>query len=228
MQVNIQCAPSYALAYCYLEAGEGMRAESGAMAVMSAGISVKVDAGPGGVAKGLIRKTLAQESFFMVRYIAQIHGAWVAVAPKYPGDIAVVDVNSDRGMLVQAGSVLAMSDGLSDDVRFAGVGNIALREGATMQHIHGTGKLLMSTYGGMQRFELAQGEQMVVDTGHLVAYSAGMKTKVGPLASLMTAKLSGEGLVAMIEGPGLVYIQTRAEEALQGWLVPDRSKRNRD
>jgi len=68
MQVIIQCSPAYAIAYCYLTAGEFMRAESGAMAFMSSGIQVRSEAGPGGVIKGLMRSKLAGESFFMTRY----------------------------------------------------------------------------------------------------------------------------------------------------------------
>jgi uncharacterized protein (AIM24 family) len=114
MRVNIQCAPSYALAYCYLEAGESVRAESGAMACMSAGITVKVDTGPGGVAKGIMRKTLGGESFFMGRYTAQVHGAWIALAPKIPGDIAEVDITPERGLMATAGAVLAARRSRSD------------------------------------------------------------------------------------------------------------------
>lgn len=106
------------------------------------------------------------------------------------------------------------------------MGNIVMREGATLQRVHGHGTALICTYGGMQRFELGDGEAMVVDTGHLVAFSGGIKTRVGPLSGLITAKLSGEGLVALIEGPGLVYLQSRAEAQLKSWVLPDK-KQNR-
>lgn len=227
MRVDIQCSPAYALAYCYLESGQTVRAEAGAMAAMSAGIVVRADAGPGGVAKGLLRKTLGGESFFMSRFTSQVHGAWVAVAPKYPGDIAALDITPERGMVAERGAMLAIEDGLNVDVKFAGLGNILMREGATMQRIHGLGKLLLCTYGGMQRFDLGAGESIVVDTGHLVAYSERMRVSVGPLSGLVTAKLSGEGLVAQIEGPGTVLVQTRAEQSLHSWLMPEKSQNGR-
>jgi len=229
MQIDIQCSPSYAIAYCFLEAGEKLRAESGSMALMSTGLDVSVDAGPGGIAKGLMRKGLAKESFFMTTYTARVHGAWVAVAPKYPGDLHVVDVaEATGGMFVESGSLLALSGGLADDVRFAGLGNIAMHEGATMQRVHGDGKLLLATYGGMQRFELADGESLIIDTGHIVAMSDQLRRsmRVGPLAGLVKAKLSGEGLVAELTGPGVLLAQTRAEAGLRSWLFPERGARN--
>jgi uncharacterized protein (TIGR00266 family) len=228
MKVDVRHSPAYAVAYCYLAADESVRAESGAMAAMSGGIAVKADAGPGGIAKGIMRKTLGHESFFMTRFTAQVHGAWVAVASKFPGDIKTVQIDADRGMVCESGSLLAMSDGLSEDIKFAGVSNILMREGATMLHVHGTGTALLATYGGIEEFALEDGQTLIFDTGHVVAYSQGMSVRVGPLSGLVTAKLSGEGLVAEITGPGRVFVQTRALVDLAHWLLPDREKAGKD
>lgn len=220
MQVDVKCSPASALAYCYLTAGESVRCEAGAMAAMSGGISVKADAGPGGLVKGMLRKGLGGESFWMGRYTADVHGAWVALAPKFPGDIAVVDL-TDGGIVAEAGSLLALSDGVSADVKFAGLRHVMLHEGATLLRLHGEGKAVVSSYGGLQRFELGPDEHIIIDTGHLVAYSDTMRLRVGPLSGLMTAAFSGEGLVGILEGPGTVWIQTRAEQALKSWLMPE-------
>lgn len=220
MHIEVKCAPAHAIAYCYLEAGESVRCESGAMAAMSGGISVKADTGPGGMVKGLLRKGLGGESFWMARYESDVHGAWVSVAPKYPGDIAVVDLDGP-GIVAEAGSLLAISDGVAADVRFAGVGNMLLREGATMLRLHGHGKAVLCTHGGLQRFDLAPHEQLIVDTGHLVAFSDTLRLQVGPLSGLMTAKFSGEGLVGLLEGPGVVYTQTRSEEEFRTWMLQE-------
>lgn len=224
MKVNIQCPASYAIAYCYLESGETLRAESGAMAVMSDGLEVKAGAGPGGVAKGILRKTLGGESFFMTNFKAIVHGAWVGLTPRYPGDITAVEITPDRGLMAETGSMLALTSGLDLDVRFAGVGRFVLREGAVMNRIRGEGTALLCTYGGIQRFDLAAGERMVIDTGHLVAMSEGMPMRTGPLTGIVTAAMSGEGLVAELEGPGLVLVQTRAEQQLRSWLLPHRAQ----
>lgn len=227
MHVDVKCSPAYAMAYCYLEADESVRVEAGGMAAMSGGMHVKADAGPGGMRKGLMRKALGGESFWMGRYQADVHGAWVAVAPKFPGDIAVVDLHGN-GIVAVAGSLLALSDGIEADVRFAGVPNMILHEGATMLRLHGTGKVVLCTYGGLQDFHLEAGEQLIIDTGHIVAYTDTMRMKVGPLSGLMTAKFSGEGLVGMLTGPGVVYMQTRAEQVLKNWLMPGAAQNSGD
>lgn len=208
------------MAYCFLEAGESVLAESGAMAAMSAGISVSAGIGPGGVTKAVLRKQLGGESFFMARYSSTVHGAWVALAPRYPGDVEHAVIQQGQALLIQSGSLLGVSGGVSIDVRWAGMRSIVMREGSMLLRVAGAGDVLMASYGGIQKFELAEGEQMVVDTSHLVGFSEDISFKVGPLGGVGVAALSGEGIVAKMTGPGLVYVQTRAETGIRGWLFP--------
>ena len=222
MKVSFHSKPSYALAVCSLSYGESLRAEAGAMACMSAGVTVKADTGPGGLRKGLMRKAFGGESLFMGRYQADVEGAWVALAPKYPGDIEEVHIQPDVGLVAESGSLLALSEGVDADVKWAGAKSIILREGATLLHLEGQGNALICTYGGIVRNDLAAGQTMIVDTGHLVAYSDTISMRVGPLSGLLTAQFSGEGLVAELRGPGSVYVQTRSETEIRSWLLPQR------
>ncbi len=109
MRVNVECSPAYAMAYCYLDTGESVIVESGGMTAMSDGLNVQA-AALGGAVKGLVRKLAGGESFFMGRYTAATHNAWVAVAPKYPGDIACLTLDGDTTLLAESGSFLASSD----------------------------------------------------------------------------------------------------------------------
>jgi uncharacterized protein (TIGR00266 family) len=227
MDVRLTCSPSYTLAYCHLAASEVVMVEAGAMAAMSAGVRTSGSVGPGGIGKAVMRKALGGEGFFMARYQAELEGAWVAVAPRYPGDIAAERITPDAGMLIEQGSLLAVSQGLSVDVKYAGVRNIVLQEGVTLLRVSGDGDLLAGTYGGLQRFVLGDGEQVIVDTGHLVGFSDTVKTKIHMLGGAATSVVSGEGLVGVITGPGVVLMQTRAEQALRSWLFPDRSQNPR-
>lgn len=227
MRVEFHGAPSYTMAVCYLNYGETVRVEPGAMATMSDSIHVGADTG-GGVVKGLLRKQFGGESLFMGRYTATVADAWVAVAPARPGDIIDVDLTADGpGLVAETGSFLAMDDRVNIDVQWAGLRNIVLREGATMLRLTGEGKALLCTYGGFIRHYLHPGQKIIVDTGHLVAYEDTCRVRVGPLSSVVTASFSGEGLVASIEGPGHVYVQTRAETELKSWLFPERAQNKR-
>lgn len=65
--------------------------------------------------------------------------------------------------------------------------------------------------------QLQQGQQHIVDNGHLVAWNCDYsieKAGGGSLDSLQT----GEGLVCRFTGPGSVYIQTRNMKAFQEYI----------
>jgi uncharacterized protein (TIGR00266 family) len=224
MDVRIACQPSYSLAYCTLDHGESMYAERGAMALMSAGVAVSAGVGSGGMARAAMRKAFGGESFFMGQYTAEVHGAWVAVAPKYPGDIDVVDLEETGGLVIERGAFLAAGQKVSVNVKYAGLRNVVMREGASFLHLTGAGLGLMCSYGGLQSYELGEGQELVVDTGHIVGFSDTVNMRVGPLSSVSTAVVTGEGLVALMTGPGRVWAQTRAESGLRDWLFPDAAQ----
>lgn len=226
MDIKIECQPAYAMAYISLDVGESVLVEQGAMAAMSAGVSVSAGMGPGGVGKAVMRRAFGGESLFMGRYTAELHGAWVAVTPRYPGDIAEVDIDAGHGYRFEAGSFLAASEEVHVDVKYAGARSVIQREGITMLGVHGQGKALVCSYGGVQRFNLPDGATMIVDTGHLVGMSDTVSMKVGPLSGVATSVITGEGLVAELTGPGCVFVQTRAETQLRSWLFPEK-KQNR-
>lgn len=226
MQATIRHSPSYAIAYCYMGVGEVLRAEAGAMVAMSGSIKVSADAGPGGVAKGLMRKALVGEGLFMTRFTSQTHGAWVALTAKFPGDIVAIDIREDQPIVAESGSLLAVEEAVDADPKWAGLQMVAMREGAVMIRLRGHGQALLAAYGGLETFDLTAGQSMVFDSGHVVAYTASMPVEVGPLSSLLTSALSREGLVARISGPGRVWVQTRSVIDLHHWLQPDKSPRH--
>ena len=224
MKVDIQCSPAYSIAYVKLAADESVRCVSGAMALMSAGIKASAGTGPGGIGGAGLRKLAGGTSFFMGKYTAKTEGAWVGLSPRYPGDVTPVPINGT--FYAESGSLLALSDGLHVSVRPANIGNVLAKEGITLLAITGEGLALLSSYGAIQSFDLGNGQDLTVDTGHMVGYESHVKVDFGMLGGLVTAAASGEGLVSRFHGPGKVYIQTRAEVDIRNWLFPDR-KQNR-
>lgn len=222
MEVSLACSPAYSMAYVHLEAEESVFAEKGAMVALSAGVEVSAHM-DGGVVRSAVRRAMAGESFFFSRYRSQVHRGWVALAPRFPGDISPVELGMMGPLLIQSGSLLGYAESIDVVTRVGSFQQVVMREGATVMRAEGVGTLLLCAYGGIQRFDVLPGQQMVVDTGHLVAWSASLGMKVGPLSGVVTSALTGEGLVCAFTGPGAVFVQTRAEQQLESWLFPDRA-----
>ncbi|MCW2957996.1 MAG: hypothetical protein JWP18_799 [Solirubrobacterales bacterium] len=218
MNVDIRHSPSFALARLTLAAGEKARVESGAMSAHSAGVELEAKM-QGGLMKSLKRSVLGGESLFVSNYTAPSQGGWVDVAPRLPGDAYAVEV--DGTYIVTRGAFLASSDGLELDTKWGGFGNLAGGEGGFLIHITGTGTLVCSCYGALDKLTLAAGETMTVDSGHLVSYTEGINISARRAASggLVQSAKSGEGLVYDVTGPGEVMTQSRNPQELVTWLT---------
>lgn len=69
----------------------------------------------------------------------------------------------------------------------------------------------------MMREQLGQGEQHIVDNGHLVAWNCEYTIERAGSGGLSSIK-TGEGFVCRFTGPGTVYIQTRNLDDFAGWV----------
>lgn len=224
MHIDVSCGPAYAAAVCRLAGGESVFVERSSMAAMSGNVSVTATLGGGGLARGLTRKLLTEQTLVVAKYTAgRRGGGWVRAVPPFPGDIAVLDVGETGPLKAQTGSVLAYATTVDVSTRSSGTTPLLMREGLTATGLAGTGQVAVATYGGIEHIELSRGEQLIVDSGHLVAWSADMKMKSGPLGGPLKAVLTGELWVGEFHGPGHVLIQTRAAAHLRGWLLPEQT-----
>lgn len=236
MQIKLAHQPSYAMAYCILARGDSLVVERDGMSQMSAGLEVSSGWGPGGMKRAAMRQMFGGEHVWLATYSAQLHNAWLAVAPRFPGDIAVVDFArlGGRGVVCEQGSFLACTGpggghtGVEIDVRYTGARTMLLREGATMLRLHGDGTALIGSYGGIEVIPLQPGEMRIVDSGHLVGFTDDVSLTVGPLGSVTQSVLTGEGLVAKVTAPdhagAVIWTQTRSEQHIRGWLMPDKQQ----
>lgn len=219
MEVEIRHSPAFAVARVALTGSESVRAESGAMMGTSAGVEVesKIE---GGLMKGLKRSVLGGESLFMTRFTAPDAGGWIDCAARLPGDIAVLEV--DGTLNLTKGSWLCSSDGVEIDTKWGGFKNLAGGEGGFMVRAEGRGKAIAACYGAVEIVTLAAGEGLVLDSGHLVAFSDGVEFKTRKITSgVMQTLKSGEGFVFEFTGPGQIWTQSRNPSELIGWLTAE-------
>lgn len=219
MEIAIRHDPSFAVARCSLRGGEVVRAESGAMMATSDGVVIEASM-QGGLMKSLRRGVLGGESFFITTYTAPPEGGWVDVAAHLPGDMATVEVG-EGAFFIQRGSYIASETGVELDTKWGGFKSLFGGEGGFLLRATGEGTVILSCYGALDRVRLAEGEAMVIDSGHMVAFSEGVTFSLRRASSGRTVQSlkSGEGFVFDFRGPGEVMVQSRNPDALVQWLT---------
>ena len=219
MNLEIRHNPAFSVVRATIHAGEEIRIESGAMMAMSGGVQMDAKM-EGGLKKGLMRSVLGGESLFITKLTGGREGDWVDAAARLPGDLAVLDV--DGAMNLTKGSWLLSGSGVEIDTKWGGFKNLVGGEGGFLVHASGTGQVVCSCYGAMQTYDIAAGESLTLDSGHLVAWETGLTYTTRMINSgIMKSLKSGEGLVFDFTGPGRVWAQTRNPGELVAWLTSE-------
>jgi uncharacterized protein (TIGR00266 family) len=218
MDVAVRHSPSFAAARITLGPREQVRAESGAMMASSSGVDV-ASSTQGGMLKGLKRSVLGGESLFVTTFTAPAHGGWVDVAHHLAGDIVVLGVTPERPLSITRGCWLASAADVELDTKWGGFKNLFGGEGGFLVRASGSGTALLACYGALDTVDLAAGETMTIDTGHVVAFDPSVTSQIRKVAGgvIQTLK-SGEGFVFDFTGPGWVMTQSRNPSALAAWI----------
>jgi len=217
MKYDILYRPVYSLLSVEMNAGESISAESGAMVTMTPNIEIQTSA-RGGLLSSLKRSVLGGESFFQNTFSCQEGKGVITFGPSYMGDVEHIALGGE--WLVQAGSYLCSTPGLTIDTQFQGFKGFVSGESLFFLKIAGQGDLFISSFGAIHEVNLQPGEEIKVDTGNLVAFQQGITYSVERVGGIKSTVLSGEGLVLRLKGPGKLYIQTRSPSTFVGWLYP--------
>ena len=215
MNVTIEHGRSYATAKVELAPGESIKAEAGALMAMKGDVDLRTQSG--GILKGLKRSLMGGESFFQNTFTAGPRGGFVELVPPLPGDVKHLAL--DGGLIVQDSSYMASTPSIVVDTKWQGFRGFVGGEGFVMLHVHGQGDLLLSSYGAIDERVLAAGETIVIDTGHVVAFSDHMQFQNRRVGGLKSTLFSGEGLVSEFQGPGIIYTQSRSSMSLIDWIA---------
>ncbi|MEZ4499469.1 MAG: TIGR00266 family protein [Thermomicrobiales bacterium] len=218
MKTELMYQPAFAVCRTTHDQGEQIRVEGGAMIAMT-DMSVETSA-TGGFLKSLKRSVLGGESFFQNVYTAQSSRSSLLLGPALPGDIMVMELRSED-MIVQSGSYMASSMDIDVSTDWGGARTFFGGEGLFMLRCAGTGTLITSSYGAIHQVDLAAGQELTVDSGHIVAFQSHMSYDVRKFGNWKSTIVGGEGFVVSFTGPGLVYLQTRSPQSFLGWLIPN-------
>lgn len=194
---------------CYPEEGQCLKTERGAMSWMSPNMQMTTNAGGG--FGGALGRIVSGESIFMNEYKAIGGAGMIAFASSFPGSIIPYQVTPGNEIVVQKGGFLAMEESLNLSIAFQrkiGAGLFG-GEGFIMQKISGEGMVFLEIDGSCTKYELQPGQQLVVDTGYVAAYTGTCQMDIQTVKGFKNAVFGGEGLFnTVITGPGTVYLQS--------------------
>ena len=214
MKYDISGNPAYGDLTVALEPGESFWSEGGAMSRMSSGLDLNTQL-PAGLLKSVLRRLVGGESLFVSEYTARAEMTYVSLTSAMPGSVLHREMRGDKFMLT-AGAFLACTPGLELNTRFGGLRSFFSGEGAFMIEVAGQGDLFFNGYGGVVEKQI-EGE-IIVDTGHVVAFDPSLSYQISGMGGLKQTLFSGEGLVMRFSGSGKLYLQTRHMGAMAGWL----------
>jgi uncharacterized protein (TIGR00266 family) len=204
MQVNLLYRPSQALAQVWLQNGESITAESGAMVGMSTNVQMQTQSG--GFLKGL-KRMFGGESFFRNTFTSYNGNGEVLFATPLTGDMAVLDVGHKQWN-VQNSAFIACSPSVDVKTKSGGFKGLFSGAGLFTLETQGQGQMIIGAFGALEAIQVDG--SMVIDTGHLAAWESTLNYRVGKSgAGWIASWLSGEGLVCHFEGQGTVYLQSR-------------------
>ncbi|CAF1997221.1 unnamed protein product [Rotaria magnacalcarata] len=152
----------------------------------------------------------------------------ILLAPPIWGDIVPIELDGRTQWNVGKDGYLAMSHGVVKETKSQGLGKAMFSgEGLFVHRVSGVGVIFVTSLGAIVQRHLRQGEQWIVDNGHLVAWNCPYTIERAG-GGIMSGMHAGEGLVCRFTGPGTVYIQTRNPEALSEWIASHASTSNSD
>lgn len=207
MQYEIVGAPFPAVV-CTLRRGEKMKTEKGSMVWMDPCMTMETTGG-GGLGK-MFGKALSGESMFQNIYTAQANGI-IAFGSSFPGQIMPIEIKPGQEFIAQKMAFLASEMGVDLSVYFKeklGRGFFG-GEGFIMQRLSGQGTAFLECDGSLVRYELAAGQQMIVDTGNVLGFTGSVKMEIERIKGAKNVMFGGEGLFnTKLTGPGTIYLQT--------------------
>ncbi len=82
-------------------------------------------------------------------------------------------------------------------------------EGFIMQRLSGYGMAFVEIDGDLVEYDLAPGQQLVVDTGNVAGFESTVTMDIRQVPGLKNKLMGGEGLFnTYLTGPGKIWLQT--------------------
>ena len=210
---------AFPVVVCQLTDGEQMVTEKGSMVWMSP--NMEMGTSGGGLGK-MFSKAFSGESMFQNIYTARGDGM-IAFGSSFPGRILPLEIQPGREIILQKTAFLASETGVKLSIHFnkkAGAGFFG-GEGFIMQKLSGSGIAFAEVDGELVEYNLAAGQQMVIDTGNVLGFEESVSIDIQQVKGLKNKLLGGEGFFnTVLTGPGKIWLQTMPISSVASSIQP--------
>ena len=191
-----------------LAPGETVFSQTNSMCWMNDAITMDTNTG-GGFLAGLAR-TFAGGSFFITDFTANGDGH-VAFAPRFPGTIVPVALAPGQSLICRKETFLCAEKSVTLEIAFQqrlGAGLFG-GDGFILQKLTGPGTAFLDFSGEIVERDLAPGERLLVQAGHVGALDTTVQFDIQMVRGLKNILFAGEGLfLATLTGPGHIALQS--------------------
>ena len=220
-EYKFEAKPDFGCLRVKIRKGQVLKVESSGMAAMDPQLKMKTKM------KGGFSRFLTGESLFINEFSAPDGDGEMLIAPGAPGDIDHVYLNNET-IYLQNSAFVASAPTVELESKWQGfMKGFFSGEKFFLIKCSGTGDLWFNTFGSLIVLDDVD-SSLVVDTGHIVAFTEGLEYKVERLGGYKSLFLSGEGFVCRFSGKGKVWIQTKKIQPLASWLFWYRPAKKRD
>ncbi|MCJ7715281.1 MAG: TIGR00266 family protein [Anaerolineales bacterium] len=193
----------------HLKQGESVYTESGGMAWMRGSFDMDTST-KGGLGAG-IGRMLAGESLFLTTYTCKSQDGLITFTPEVPGKVIAITLEPGQSMICQKDAFMCAEQKVKLEMHFRkklGAGLFG-GEGFIFQKITGPGTAFVEIPGEVREIQLAAGERIMVDPGHIAMFEPTVDYDIAGVKGLKNVLFSGEGLfLATLTGPGKIWLQT--------------------
>ncbi len=190
--------------------GEYVWASKGSLMAYSPGLTWTLRL-PGGLG-GAVRRSLAGEGVSLSYLESTQPDQYALLAANAPGHLELWDLQEDGPVTTTRGSFLAAwGSDIDITVTVARRAGAALFGGAGLflQQISGVGHVLIHGSGDFHDRRMREGEQVLVSTGNLAAFSSQVDYDIQGVGGCRKMIFGGEGIfMTRLSGPGRVLLQT--------------------
>ena len=140
-----------------------------------------------------------------------------------PGKIIPMELEAEQSIICQRDAFMVAQEGTTLEMHMHRRLGAALfgGEGLFLQKITGPGMAFMELAGEIVEYNLAAGQGLKVDPGHVALMDPTVGFDISMVKGIKNIFLAGEGLfLAHVTGPGRVWLQTMPISNLAMRLIP--------